>query len=449
MCTCITSGLEPPPEAIASKVRMARARFQDALGLESRGERDRALAIALAECEKAGRLDHAPLYAEALICVARVTESQQTAAACREAEDRYYEALEIAEAAACDVLVAETRHRLALIALRMHTGLKRAREHVARLADTVARLAPCPCWEAKLHHVRGELYDREGDYAGAVAEKKLAIEAVAELVEHQPARARYQQSYRKSLLSQGSLAGADHQAALQTGDAAVTALRSHHSEIIELETNVALALETHAISRRTARTRLQAALHRIPRKYRSACLDAGVLHTFLSDVRYGEGNAPAALRHARKALQIYERIGAPAHRRAEACTSIGNAEFKRRRFAEALKRYETALRLRRLLPASHFQVVVNRVSIAETLFELARSGPGRARGQGPLVEARAILASDSVRRCPDHRGIQRWIAEVRRKVDDVLGPSPDDGPESEPPPTPPPPSRPPVSQLQL
>jgi tetratricopeptide (TPR) repeat protein len=76
--------------------------------------------------------------------------------------------------------------------------------------------------------------------------------------------------------------------------------------------------------------------------------------------------------HARSSLQIYERAGAPDHRRAEAYASIASIEIKRQHFDQALAMFEHALSLRRDLGPDHLQVGVNEGSLAEALAGLGR-----------------------------------------------------------------------------
>src|SRR5262249_45313102 len=122
-----------------------------------------------------------------------------------------------------------------------------------------------------------------------------------------------------------------------------------------------------------ARAELEGALANIPQRSRGSTLDAGVAHIFLSDVAYEEDKLDDAAAHAREALQIFERAGAPDRRRAEVYVGLANVELKRKNRAEALAGYEAALALRQPhLSREDYQIGVNEGSIAEVLVELGR-----------------------------------------------------------------------------
>src|SRR5262249_33600355 len=142
--------------------------------------------------------------------------------------------------------------------------------------------------------------------------------------------------------------------------------------------------------------------------HRRASLNAGIVHCLLSDVRYEEGKLEEALAHGKRSLKIYNRVGAPEHRRAEAYTSIANAELKRGNFKRAHTLYETARGLRRKLDRNHYQIGVNEGSLAEALVGLSRYDAAADH----LQEAERVLAH--------HKSALDWIRSVRSKMPAVL-----------------------------
>jgi tetratricopeptide (TPR) repeat protein len=137
-------------------------------------------------------------------------------------------------------------------------------------------------------------------------------------------------------------------------------------------------------------------------------LDAGRLHSALSDLSYLEHKLDGAAAHARDSLQIYQRAGAPDTIVAEAYTNLGNVELERKNFAAAIAMYESALALRRPhLGADHYQIGVNEGSIADALVYLARYD----EAMGHVREAERIFARGSAPRVA-----QAWIGTVHGEV---------------------------------
>ncbi|TMQ11249.1 MAG: tetratricopeptide repeat protein [Deltaproteobacteria bacterium] len=406
-------GLAPPPVEIASDVQAIRERLQQALVLERTGHTEESLALAREARTRTEQLSCRTVHAQALFQIARALDGRHTAEARREAEALYVDALEIAEHERCEPLVAAICVRLVQLALQESgTQQAHARWHKANAA---CRTASCAYQEARLHHLRGEIHYRDGDYAEAASEQSLAIAAISDDRELPPERRRYLQlelsQYRGALATALEAQGLIDEAVALHEDAwnlSSDALGPSHPDVIKLQMNHGLALKKQGKLDR-ARAVLEAALASMPPRCRSSSLDAGVLCTYLSEVSYYEGKLVEAAGHARKALRIYKRVGAPDRRRAEAYSTLGNAELKRKNFRKALARYEEALALRRPhLRDDHYQVGVNEGSIAEALLGLSRYDEAMAH----VVEAERILARGSI--CD--RECQAWILSVKGEV---------------------------------
>jgi tetratricopeptide (TPR) repeat protein len=187
-------------------------------------------------------------------------------------------------------------------------------------------------------------------------------------------------------------------------------LGASHPDVIVLRTNYGLALKSQG-NHELARTELAAALAGLSSAGGEASLDGGILHTYLSDVAYEQNDPTEALGHGNAALEIYQHTEAPPHRRAEAYTNIGNAEFKRKNYVGALAAYEAALEIR--LPHlgnEHFQLGVNQGSIAETLAQWPGGDKDKARGH--LNEARRILA----RVLRESQAVRQWLDSVDERL---------------------------------
>jgi tetratricopeptide (TPR) repeat protein len=181
-------------------------------------------------------------------------------------------------------------------------------------------------------------------------------------------------------------------------------------DVIELQMNSGLVLNSEGDYTR-ARTLLETARGALEAARRKESLNAGVLYTLLSDVAYQQNNPDEALKHGEKALEIYGSIKAPDHRVAEAHTSIGNAEFKRKNLEGALAKYKEALALRQeCLGSDHFQLGVNHGSIAETL--AVSPGGDKAEAQDHLAKAKRILTLA----VPGNQAVQQWIDAVEKKL---------------------------------
>jgi serine/threonine protein kinase/tetratricopeptide (TPR) repeat protein len=400
-------GLEPPAPAIAPEVSAVRDQLTRALTLERLGHMDEALVIAREARMAAERLKYRPVHAEALVQIARVLDTKQSADARREAEELYFDALDIAEAERHDQLSAAIWHRLVLLATRMDDGTRQAHMWWRRAEAAIVRIGNSSHDRARLHHLLGELYYRDSKYADASQEQRRAIDAITGVPDYQLELSAYYRALAKTLEPQGRL---DEAVSLYERAARIASdgLGPSHPDVVELQTDYSIVLEKQG-KLAPARAVLEAVLAAMPAGYRDACVDAGVAHTLLSDVSYYEGKLDDAVAHGRAALAIYERVGAPDYRRAEAYTSLANAELKRKNFAAALAVYQDVLALRRRhLGNDHYQVAVTEGSIAEVLVDLARHDE-------------AIPHIDEAERIFDHGSAhsletRAWILTVRGKA---------------------------------
>jgi tetratricopeptide (TPR) repeat protein len=405
----MTSGVEPPPAALAIDVAEVRDKLRRAEQFELSGDVEQALAIAsqaLADCEPL-KLNYPPVRAEALVQVARAHDGWQTMEARQKAEPLYVEALEIAGKAGNAQLIAVIWRRRVQLALRMDSTTTQAKDHLDKLQEAIAQIGDCACGQAKLHHLQGELDYRDSNYPAAVSQGKDAIDAIGDATGESSELRRYYHARAKSQALQGEIKDAldDCERALKLLDAAAS-----RPDVIELQMNSGLVLNSEGEYDR-ARSVLETALGALLAARREDSLNAGVLYTLLSDVAYQQGSLDEALEHGAKALAIYNSIKAPDHRIAEAHTSIGNAEFKRENLEAALAKYKEALALRqRCLGSDHFQLGVNHGSIAETL--AVYHGGDKAEAQGHLAEAKRILKLV----VPGNQAVQQWIDSVEKKL---------------------------------
>ena len=409
------SGAEPASHASAIRHRLAEART-----LELDGCIEASLAIADEACARARLVGDRAVLAEALVQVARALDGRQTASARREAERRYHEALEIAADTGQAELAAGVWNRLVLLAIDMDSGTQQARQSWACNAVAVSRLDRASCCDAvyhdaRLHHLLCEIYYREGKYGDAERAARQALAAIAgpaELTTEQQRnrrreRSRYEDALAKSLEAQGKLGEALELHATALG-VAESALGASHPDVIKLRMNLGLAQKK--LGRLdAARVTLHGALADMRDACRNFSLDAGMLHSCLSDLYYETCELDDASLHAHLAQQIYDRVEAPDHRRAEACIAVGNAELKRKNFTEALTSYQRARELRQPnLCGDHYQMGINEGSLAEALVGLQRYDAALVH----VCEARRILALDPAQLA----ACQGWILAVHGEV---------------------------------
>jgi eukaryotic-like serine/threonine-protein kinase len=403
LSTRTLSGPEPPPPEIAEAVEAIRKQIAQALAHERQGKRREAWAMADQALEAATALGYRPVHAEALVQRADLLVGDHTAAACKQAEDQYRKALELADAERYEQLAATIWSRLALLSLRRRAGTQEAREHW-RSAATICGGAGDASHQAKLHHLLAEIHFRDGRYAEAAAEEHRAIILISGAADQQVQLSRFYDGLAKALkqLDKVKDALSMHSRAV---DLAAGALCPSHPTVIKLKMNHGLTLKKNG-QFEDAFTTLDGALRGIPEESRGECLDAGIILGCLSELSYADGKLDEALKHAHASHEIYERIEAPDHRRAEACVNLGNVELKRKNFAAALEMYQKARKLRHELVRSHYQVGVNEGSIAEALIGLSRFDEAMVH----LAEARRILASSH------DRETQGWILMLRGKA---------------------------------
>jgi tetratricopeptide (TPR) repeat protein len=235
-----------------------------------------------------------------------------------------------------------------------------------------------------------------------VTEERAAIAAIEDDPDQRVALSRYEDGLGNALERQGRLseAVALHARAL---DLARSNLGASHPDVITRWLNYGLVL-TKQGDAAAARTAYMTALGNMPADRTDGSLDAGIARTLLSDLDFMANRFDDAVAEARKALAIYQRIGASDHRLAEAYASIGNAEIARHHFPDALAMYEQALALRRDLGPNDFQIGLAEGAIGEALTGLGRY----VEASGHIRSAEQIFARGTARD-PAYAG---WIAMV-------------------------------------
>lgn len=401
-------GLAPPPAPVAAKVAALRDRLARALTLELLGHPEESLGIAREVSAAAEGLGYPPVHAEALAQIARALDVRGTAAARAEAEGLYFEALDIAEAQRHDQLAVKIWGKLVMLAVRMDSGTAQAHAWWRRNAAAARRIGDNDYEQAKLHHMLGEIYYRESQYARAAEQERLAIAVIARVPAHQLELSRYYDALAKSLelMDQLDEALRLHERALAI---ATETLGASHLNVIELQINHANALRKRGQFDR-ARAVLEDALGNLAVGYRDSHPDAAKIHSLLSDLDYRAGRLDSAAEHGRASLQIYQRNQSPDHvSLTEAYTNLANVEIRRRSFTSALALYEDVLALRRRhLGDDHYQTGVTEGSIAETLLELSRYDQAMTH----LVEAERIFARGSGRQ----QVVKAWMLTVRGEI---------------------------------
>jgi tetratricopeptide (TPR) repeat protein len=403
--------LEPPAE-IAEAVEKVLDQILEARELERNGCSEESLALACEARKVADLLPYAPVQAEAIVQVARALDGRQDASAGREAESLYFDALDIAEGERRDGLAAMIWIRLVQLAIQIDCDARRAFAWWRRASAAVRRIGNPPCELARVHYLRSEIHYREGSYLEAEHSARQAIAAISghceiEQRHLQHELSRYHGVLAKSLEPQNRLDEALglHVVALNI---AREALGSSHPDVIKLQMNYGLALKKSGQLKR-AREELEAAQARMVPKRCASCFDAGILQSYLSDVHYEDDRLDVATTCGRKSLEIHEAAGAPSHRRAEACTSIANAELKRRNFKAALEMYYQARALRvASLGSMHYQVGVNEGSIAEALCGMGRYSDAMTH----LGEAERVLAQSGAH----DPQVTAWLLAVRADI---------------------------------
>ncbi|HWU88709.1 MAG TPA: tetratricopeptide repeat protein, partial [Kofleriaceae bacterium] len=349
----------------------------------------------------AGGLGYPPVRAEALVQTASALDARETGDARAEAEQLYFEALDIAEAERHDELAARIWNRLVHLATasatdRAHAWWRRNEAAVRRLGDNAYE-------QAKLHYARGEIYYRDGKYTRAADEQKLAIDAIARAPAHRVALSHYYDALAKSVEKLNNL---DEAIRLDERALAIAteAFGAGHPHVIKIQSNFGKTLENGGQLDR-ARSVLEDALKSMPARDRDSHPQAAKLHSNLSDLYYRDGRFDRAAEHGRAALEIYRRTRSPDHLIAEAITTLADVEVRRRNFQDALALFEDALALRRRsLSPDHYQTGVTEGGIAEVLVELERYDEATVHA----VEAERIFERGGMRR-PEY---QSWILTV-------------------------------------
>ena len=349
------------------------------------------------------------LQTRALVQKARALDCRQTAAERGASEDLYHQALDIAAQDGDAVQTAVIWRRLALLAIRMDPDTTRASTYYENHSITVAALPEGDPERARNHHLRSEIAYREANYVEAENYAGRAIESVTRASQQQQTQqvdpSPYQVALAKAIEAQGRIGDAIkvyERAQPSAGDP----LRRSHVDMITLLMNHGLALKKRG-DVADARKMLSDALNKIPGEV-GQTLDAGIIHAFLSDLSYSEGQTDDAAFHAHEALKIYDAIGAPDHRKAEAWTNIANVAMKRGEFGAACDAYQHALDLRHdSLRAGHYQLGVNQGSLAEALVGLGRYSDAEPHAS----EAQRILAGPGY-----NREALQWIDGVHTRV---------------------------------
>ena len=391
-----------------------RQQIAEALAEEQGGRIERAVQIAEQACAGARRSGDRALQVQALVQRARALDGRQTASARIEAEALYHQALDIATADGDTPQVAVIWRRLALLAVRMDCETAEALARCENHATAAARLPERDLERARSYQLYSEIYYRNAQYAEAERNARLAISTIAPTPEHERGLAsceqldlsRYRVALAKALEAQGRI-----DEAIETYDLAQASAGGppglSHADMITLLMNYGLVLKKGK-KLRQARSVLETALRLIPAAL-GPTLDAGIIHTFLSDLSYTEaGKIEDAVFHGMQARELYETVGAPDHRKAEACTNIANAELKRKNFAAAREWYEKALELRRRsLGRDHYQLGVNEGSLAEALVGLNLYEEAKVH----INEARRVLEDRGYN--PEAR---QWVLSVHARV---------------------------------
>jgi tetratricopeptide (TPR) repeat protein len=355
------------------------------------------------------------VHAEALVQAARALGERSTADTRTEAQKLFLDALPIAEAERHDQLIVEIWTELVRLAVRMDSGMAQAHEWWGQAYAWSRRNAPMLRLpgddvdnQAELHHLLGEIYYRESEYARAADEERRAIAAISAGSAHSLELSRYDGALALSLerLDQRDEAMQLHERALAI---ATETLGAGHPEVITLEIRYGSSLSKIGHLDR-ARAVLEGALASMPARYQDLQLNAAVIHALLSDVEYLAGRLDRAEDHGRASLEIYKRTLSPDHvRLADAYTNLANVAFKRRSFDRALALFQDALALRRRYLGNDQDVVgVHEGNIAETLVNLER--PDEAMPH--LVEAERILTHGSGYK----RDTRAWLLTVRGEV---------------------------------
>ncbi|TMQ11248.1 MAG: tetratricopeptide repeat protein [Deltaproteobacteria bacterium] len=395
-------GLEPPPPTVAHDVAEIREQLTRASVVQQLGRTEEALEIARKARMKTEQLKYRPVRAEALVQIARALDGAQTAAARSQAEALYFEALDIAEAERHDQLAAVIWSHLVRLALVMDSDTRQVHAWWRRNEAAVRRIGNSARDDARLHYFLSEIYLFDGKYAEAADAARHAIADISRVPEQQLELSRCYDALAIALVPQGQLDEALvlHQSALKIAN---DVLGPSHPDTIKLQINYGLALWKQGKLDR-ARTELEAALSSMPPRDRDSSLDGGLVHSHLSEVSYYQDKLDDAVQHGNAAQRIYQRIGAPAQRRAEAYMNVANAELKRQNFADALAMYQQALALREHLDRDPYQLGVNEGGVAEALVRLARYDDAMSH----VRKAEGILARSSAR----DPATQAWILTV-------------------------------------
>jgi tetratricopeptide (TPR) repeat protein len=294
--------------------------------------------------------------------------------------------------------------QLVQLSIQLDSGTQEAhrRWHDAVAFCAANNLANRPHERARLHHLLGEIYYREGKYAEASNEHRHAIMIIGGADDSQAELCCYYDALAKSLKHEGKrLEALDlHDRALKTAKAG---LCDTHPDNVKLKMNYGLAL-IRAGKFPEAWTWLDGALRSMSETRRHASLDAGMILGHLSELSYVNGELEKATKYGQESLEIYQRANAPAHRIAEAHTNLGNAEIKRKNFKGALDCYREALKHRGQLSAGHHQLGVNEGSIAEALVGMRHYDEAMAH----IFEAERLLSHSS----PHDREAHAWILMV-------------------------------------
>lgn len=363
-------GVTPPRPDVAPAVAGVRARLAEARTYHLLGRYGEALRIAEAQLDESDAHSYAPARAEVLHEIGAALAMRDTSEDAERAEVVLFEALDVAEGARHDELVAEIWHDLVILAGSHHSSMERGYVWSRREQAAVQRLGARPTDRAQAFHALGILYLRDANYAEAAAQQRRAVETLDEV----PHRSAMLASYHHDLANTEYWRG-NYDTARTLFERALTMsieqLGSEHPKVVRVKRDFAVLLTEIDDSER-ARDLLRGALATWTRTQGTADLVAGRLYLSLADLEASAGAFQKADEYVRSGFDIYKRVLAPEHRyHAEPHMSLGVLALRRRDPAAAREAFERALELRRRhLDDIHVLIGWTRIRVAESLVEL-------------------------------------------------------------------------------
>jgi serine/threonine protein kinase/tetratricopeptide (TPR) repeat protein len=369
----LLSGVEAPPESVASEVEQLRARLAKIDTLARTGGWQQGLALAEQTVEQARGTGYAPLVAEALL-----THGQLLADAGEgdEALTVLQDALDEAERSRHDLLVPRVAIELVSLSIYTRPDPVRGRVWARRAMASLGRLDEQGQLRARGIWSLGNLERLDGAYAQAEAHLREAIALLDEHAPDHPDRAIMLNDLGNALVAQGEVEAARETYA-QARRESIEAFGPGHPRVGHAHYNLA-RLEFDQGELEAAREQLERAREIYVAALGPDHRDVGSVELLLAGIAVAEQRFDEAQGHASRANEIYAaELAEDNVDRAEPLLQLGHVAFARGELDEAIEHYRACLAiLQAKLPPNHISTVDAHTNLG--LVHLVRGEPEAA-----------------------------------------------------------------------